>query len=736
MAERELVVRIIGDDRDLKRALGSSEREVKGFQGRLAAESAAFGRSFLPAAAGAAAGAGAIAILQKSITQASNLNEQLSKSRQIFGDASRDVEEWARTTSSSFGISNAAALEATGTFGNLFRVVGLVPRQAADMSRALVELSADLASFNNADPSEVLIALRSGLIGEAEPLRRFGVLLSEARVQERALADTGKENIKALTNQEKTLARYEIILHDTAAAQGDFERTSEGLANQQRILNAQIADLEANLGRALIPTLTDLVSTLNDVTEGALILTDALRDLKDLAPIEIPVDIPVKLIFAGRTVSGIQGLAGDIGDVVGDAVESAFSAGVGPFKALEDRLKGGGGRGFTFFPAPADDAADQLEKDSKKTTKHVEDKAASAKREQERQSKAFDSFVKGIGLKIDKARLTQGVGDDLAAFRELERAILRQIDREGKTFDLVQQLTDTRLQISSIVERQADDARQAGEDAFSATLDALDLQLEIAQSTRSLADDQAVLRQIEAAIISRIASEGRTTDLLRQLFQVRQEQVDVARQLREQQRERRQGQQFEALGLTSEGEERVPGQRVLRRRANQLEEQIKGTVLDTENTRRKLERIQAVLAGKFGQVGREVRRAILEMLNTISDALNEGNRDLTGPLTKTTSLNSRRILQNLGLTEEQERELRARLSNFNSAGVGFAGANQTTRTGSFQGGTRENIVIENNVTVEIDGKKITATVTKQQQKARRRNPLQKRGPNRAGHGGH
>ena len=125
------------------------------------------------------------------------------------------------------------------------------------MSQALVQLAADMASFNNASPEDVLLAIRSGLIGEAEPLRRYGVLLSETRVQQQALVETGKDNVKNLTDQEKLTARYNIILKDTGTAQGDAARTAGSWANQSRKLRANLDDLSAGLGQKLIPVLED-----------------------------------------------------------------------------------------------------------------------------------------------------------------------------------------------------------------------------------------------------------------------------------------------------------------------------------------------------------------------------------------------------------------------------------------------------------------------------------------------
>ena len=106
-----------------------------------------------------------LAIGGASIKAASDLEETRNKVKVVFGDMSDDVLEWSKNSASAFGQSKQQALEAAGTFGNLFTSMGLAQGESADMSRGLVELAADLASFNNIDPAIVLEKLRSGLVG-------------------------------------------------------------------------------------------------------------------------------------------------------------------------------------------------------------------------------------------------------------------------------------------------------------------------------------------------------------------------------------------------------------------------------------------------------------------------------------------------------------------------------------------------------------------------------------------
>jgi hypothetical protein len=231
------------------------------------------------AIAGFTAGAGAslVAFAVKAINAASDVEELGSKVEQIFGeDAAAQIQEWSTTTTENFGISGAAALEAAGNFGVFGKAAGLTGDELVGFSTELIELSADMASFNNATIEETIQAIGAGLRGEAEPLRRFGVLLDDATLRAKAMEMGIYSGSGALTQQQKVLAAHQVILAQTTDQQGDFERTSDGLANQQRILQARFADVTAQIGAALLPATLEIVSGFSDLFKGVEDLVSAL----------------------------------------------------------------------------------------------------------------------------------------------------------------------------------------------------------------------------------------------------------------------------------------------------------------------------------------------------------------------------------------------------------------------------------------------------------------------------
>lgn len=222
-------------------------------------------------ASGVALAAGAAVGAKKAVVAATDLGEQINKTKVVFRGSEKDILRWSKSTATSLGISRREALAAASTFGNMLIPMGFARKEAGRMSTRIVKLSADLASFNNASPQDTLVALRAGLAGETEPLRRFGIFLNDARLKQEAL-NLGLKNATgptgALNSAAKAQATYSLILKDSSDAQGDFQRTSGSLANQQRILKAQMDNLAATLGKALLPALTAATKGVNNLLRG------------------------------------------------------------------------------------------------------------------------------------------------------------------------------------------------------------------------------------------------------------------------------------------------------------------------------------------------------------------------------------------------------------------------------------------------------------------------------------
>ncbi len=260
---RELKIRITGDSSGLRSATDDSVGILEGFSSKVSALSVAAGNLL---ADGIRQGFGAISGFAKgSIGAASDLNETVSKVGVLFGAAAPEIEAFAATAAASLGQSKQQAMDAAATFATFGKSAGLGGSDLAKFSTDLTSLSSDMASFSNTTPQDAIDAIGAALRGESEPIRRYGVLLDDASMRQKALELGIISSTKnALTPQQKVLAAQALILDQTSAAQGDFARTSDGLANKSRILKAQMSNLQTTIGQAFLPVVlaaTTAIST-------------------------------------------------------------------------------------------------------------------------------------------------------------------------------------------------------------------------------------------------------------------------------------------------------------------------------------------------------------------------------------------------------------------------------------------------------------------------------------------
>jgi hypothetical protein len=260
---RTLKLSILADVDNLNQQLKKANGDVETSSGKLANFGKVAAAAF--AAAAVAAGAFAIKVGIDAVKAASDLSETVSKVGVLFGDTSKQIEKFADGAAASLGQTKQQALDAAATFATFGKAAGLSGETLASFSTDFVSLASDLASFNNTSPEQAINAIGSALRGEAEPLRAYGVLLDDASLRQKALElgliSTTKN---ALTPQQKVLAAQKLIFEQTTSAQGDFARTSDGLANKTRILTATLENAKATIGEALLPIVLKLATFIGD----------------------------------------------------------------------------------------------------------------------------------------------------------------------------------------------------------------------------------------------------------------------------------------------------------------------------------------------------------------------------------------------------------------------------------------------------------------------------------------
>lgn len=211
-----------------------------------------------------------LSVFKDAIDISSSLTEVQNVVDVTFGNMADKVDELASHSIQDFGMSELTTKTIASRFQAMGTAMGFAQDRMSDMSIELTKLAADMASFYNVDQEEVARSLQSIFTGETEPMRRYGVDLTNATVQQWALNNGIKANMATMTNAEKTLLRYQYTMEATAAAQGDFARTSGSWANQLRILTQSFQALGAIVGEVLINAFKPFISMLNSVMQSVI----------------------------------------------------------------------------------------------------------------------------------------------------------------------------------------------------------------------------------------------------------------------------------------------------------------------------------------------------------------------------------------------------------------------------------------------------------------------------------
>lgn len=306
----------IGDEldrvgREADTAGGRAARSSRGWStlGRV-------GRNALLGITAAAAGASyaAFRLGKSALTQASDLNESLNAVTVTYGRQARAVKRLGREAAQSVGMSNTEFNGLAVQFAAFAKTVGKGGKGTVRTLDDLTTRAADFASVMNLDVAEAAALFQSGLAGETEPLRRYGIDLSAAAVSAHAVAVGIADSASEMTEAEKVQARYSLLMRQTAQTQGDFANTSGDLANQQRILAARFDNAQAKLGRGLLPIATQVVQYLN--REGI----PAFLKFSDWFTEK---GMPAIGEFSDEYLPKLKSLLGDVGDVIGPVASAA-----------------------------------------------------------------------------------------------------------------------------------------------------------------------------------------------------------------------------------------------------------------------------------------------------------------------------------------------------------------------------------------------------------------------------
>lgn len=242
------------------------------------------------------------------VKMASDLNETVNKVNVAFGESANKVQEWGKTTLTTLGLAKGSALDAAALFGDMATSMGLPQEAAADMSMKMVNLGADLASFKNISFEEAQTALAGVFTGETESLKRLGVVMTQTQLDAFALAQGMGKTTAEMSQAELVNLRFAFVMDKTKNAQGDFARTSDGTANQLRIMQETLKETTATIGQNLLPIVTKIASKVSEWTKKFGELSPQTQKIILIIGAVIAVLGPL-LIVIGQLVMAIRAIS-------------------------------------------------------------------------------------------------------------------------------------------------------------------------------------------------------------------------------------------------------------------------------------------------------------------------------------------------------------------------------------------------------------------------------------------
>ena len=207
----------------------------------------------------------ALATIKTGIDYASDLAEVQNVVDVTFGSATEAINSWSKECLAAYGMNEVSAKRHAGTIGAMLKSSGLAGDAIVDMSKDMVGLAGDMASFYNLDLETAFEKIRSGISGETEPLKQLGINMSVANLEAYALSQGIKTSYNEMSQAEQVMLRYNYLMSTTADAQGDFARTQDSYANQTRLLSESWLEFTGVMAEQLLPVLTTIVSWLNNI---------------------------------------------------------------------------------------------------------------------------------------------------------------------------------------------------------------------------------------------------------------------------------------------------------------------------------------------------------------------------------------------------------------------------------------------------------------------------------------
>jgi hypothetical protein len=256
------------------------------------------------------------------------------KFRAVFGDTAKDVMRWADEIGETFAVTTDDMQKFLATAQDLFVPMGLARKEAAALSKNVVELASKLAIFNGQPTAQVLSNIQSGLVGITRSVRQYGILITEVNTAQEAVNLGLATNEKKVSEQAKVQARLSLMIKQSADAWNNAADMVNGAVGAHARIAKALKEVREELGRALVPIVVEFSEWLQrvvpDVIQWVKVNQPLIETLGNIAVTLAKVTIAIKAFSAASalaaTAKGITGALGGLGGALGTGVGVAGGA--------------------------------------------------------------------------------------------------------------------------------------------------------------------------------------------------------------------------------------------------------------------------------------------------------------------------------------------------------------------------------------------------------------------------
>lgn len=206
-----------------------------------------------------------VAMGVKAFKMASDFEQATGKLEVVFQNSSDGMKRWAEDALSTMNLSKATAIQTAADYGALFQGVGISIEKSAEWSKSLTERVADLSNFYDTTTEETISALNSIVTGTVQPMRRFGITMTEANLQQWAFAHGIRKTVREMSESEKVQLRYQFVMDKTKMAVGTTAREADSAGAQMKKFKEATGELALKFGELLLPVITPIIESINKI---------------------------------------------------------------------------------------------------------------------------------------------------------------------------------------------------------------------------------------------------------------------------------------------------------------------------------------------------------------------------------------------------------------------------------------------------------------------------------------